>query len=637
MWITEQYPSVDLATGEIVPADGAVPWPGAQRDYLLVRGGVHIGEVVVAQRCEVDRQEVTEARLAPDNSGRAAEARRGSESAGCERPPSLVAVRALWQLARMIHRVSLPTALLAAALLAPAGATAQAAHHVDSAAPVALYTAALGRFSWPVSTRSADTQAYFDQGVKFMYAFSPADARRSFAESRRHDATCAMCWWGEAWSMGPYLNGPMSSDDAGAAHAAAARAAAVAVGSGATPVERELIAAMSRRYLPVHPTAGRRSLDSAFASAMAGVHERYPGHLAAATLYADALMLLEPRRGVWPVAKPSVARIHGVLEHVLARDIAQPGACHLYIHATETSDRVTRAERCADLLRTAMPGASHLNHMPSHTYNRVGRWADAVRANIEAVQADGRAAYGEAFAIYPAHNLHMLSYSAAVDGQGAVALQAAADLARMMPGADGNSFRALTLVRFGRFAEVLELRAPPTHAIHRGLWTFAMGYAHLRLGRADSALGHLHQVDSLAQHTPDSVMLRQHTAKRLLGVVGGILRGELAIAAGRRDEGIAALEAAVTAEDGLPYDEPEPLPFAARDWLGAALLDAGRAADAERVYAAALEDRPHNGWSLFGLERSLRAQGRTADAHRARARFQQAWTRADVWLRASRH
>lgn len=436
--------------------------------------------------------------------------------------------------------------------------------------------------------------------------------------------------------MGPYLNGPMLPDDAGAAHAAAARATLAAT-ARATPVERELIAAMARRYAPVHPVSGRKSLDSAFASAMAGVHERHPEQLGAATLYADALMLLEPRRGVWPVSKPSVARIHGVLEHVLARDIAQPGACHLYIHATETSDRVTRAERCADLLRTAMPGASHLNHMPSHTYNRVGRWADAVRANIEAVQADGRAAYGEAFAIYPAHNLHMLSYSAAVDGQGAVALQAAADLARMVPGADGNAFRALTLVRFGRFAEVLELRARPTHPIHRGLWSFAMGHAHLRLGHADSALKHLHQIDSLVQHTPGHVVLRQHTARGLLGVVGGILRGELAIAAGRRDEGIAALEAAVAAEDGLQYDEPEPLPFAARDWLGAALLDAGRAADAERVYAAALEDRPNNGWSLFGLERALRVQGRTTDADRARASFQGAWARADVWLRASRH
>jgi tetratricopeptide (TPR) repeat protein len=530
-------------------------------------------------------------------------------------------------------------ALLAVALLVPASARAQAAHaHTDSAAaPVALYHAALGSFSWPVSTRSAEAQAYFDQGVKLMYAFTPADARRSFAEARRRDSRCAMCWWGEAWSMGPYLNGAMSPDDAPAAHAAAATAAALATASGVTAVERDLVAAMVQRYAAVHPAGGRKALDSAFATAMAAVHGRHPGQLAVATLYADALMLLEPRRGVWPVSKPSVARIHAVLERVLARDIAQPGACHLYIHATETTPRVTRAERCADLLRMAMPGASHLNHMPSHTYNRVGRWADAVRANIEAVQADGRAAYGDGFAIYPAHNLHMLSYSASVDGQGAVALQAAADLARMLGGTDGASFRAMALVRFGRFREVLELREAPAHPVHRGLWAFALGHAHLRLGRPDSALAYARLVDSLAQHTPDAVMLRQHTARRLLGVVGGILRGELAIAAGRRDEGIAALAGAVEAEDGLNYDEPEPLPFAARDWLGAALLDAGRAADAERVYLAALEDRPHNGWSLFGLERALRAQGRTADADRAGAAFRHAWSRADVLLRASRH
>jgi tetratricopeptide (TPR) repeat protein len=275
--------------------------------------------------------------------------------------------------------------------------------------------------------------------------------------------------------------------------------------------------------------------------------------------------------------------------------------------------------------------------MPSHTYNRVGRWDHAVRSNQIAWASDRRAAEGTAVSVYPAHNLHMLLFAASMDGQAESAIEAADAYAALTPSGDGASLQALTRVRFGRWDQVLALAAAPPHAIHRGLWAFARGHAHLRLGRADSAAAYLARVDSLAQHTPEGVNFRQHSAPALLGVVGGILRAELMRAEGRMEDAIAALEQAVAREDALTYDEPEPLPFAVRDWLGAALLQAGSAADAERVYRAALDDRPHNGWSLFGLEQALRAQNRTADADEARDRFYQAWARSDMWLQASRY
>lgn len=509
---------------------------------------------------------------------------------------------------------------------------AQAQHgvrSVDSTA-IPMYAGILGSFSWPVSTRVPEAQAYFDQGVRLMYSFAPAEARRSFVEARRRDPQCAMCWWGEAWSMGPYLNGAMEDGDAPGAHAAATRARTLAR-VRATPVERALTEAMAVRYRPAHEPAGRKSLDSAFVNAMAAVYRREPANHEVATLYADALMLLEPRRGVWPLTRPSVARIHSVLEGVLARDVAHPGACHLYIHATETTPKVREAQRCADVLGSAIPGASHILHMPSHTYNRVGRWGDATRVNVQAWHSDQRAAVGEGVSIYPSHNLHMLLFSASMDGQGALATQAARDFAKLVP-ADGAGLHSLVLVRFGRFGEVLELTRAPTHPIHRGLWAFARGHAHLRLARPDSARAYLALVDSLARHTPATRMFRVHPPARLLGVVGGILRGELLRAEGRKDEAVTAFQEAALLEDGLVYDEPEPLPFAVRDWLGTVLLEQGRPADAERTFREALERRPHNGWSLVGLEQALRAQGRTADADQARAAFQQAWARSDTWL-----
>jgi tetratricopeptide (TPR) repeat protein len=528
--------------------------------------------------------------------------------------------------------------LLLLALGASLPAAAQ--HHggaspVPDGAPVTLYAEALGAWSWPVSTASAEAQAYFSQGAKLMYAFTPPEARRAFEEARRRDPECAMCWWGEAWSMGPYLNGPMRPEDAAAAFAAARRALDLVQARG-TPVERALAEAMVTRYAQTHPEGGRKGLDSAFAAAMEGVYARFADDLQVATLYADALMVLEPRRGTWPVDKPSVARIHQVLARALAADVSHPGACHLYIHATETTPAAGQAQTCADLLVNAMPGASHLNHMPSHTYNRVGRWNDAVQSNVIAWGSDRRAAEGTAVSVYPTHNLHMLMFAAAMDGQAARALEAADAYAALASGGDGASLQAMARLRFGRWSEILALQAAPSHAIHRGLWAFARGHAHLRLGRPDSAAAYLATVDSLTQHTPATVTFRQHAAPALLGVVGGILRAELMRAEGRTDDALAALEQAVAMEDALTYDEPEPLPFAVRDWLGALLLNAGRRADAERVYRAALDDRPHNGWSLLGLEQSLRAQGRTAEADEARARFDAAWARSDVRLESSR-
>ena len=523
----------------------------------------------------------------------------------------------------------------AVALLLPAALVAQTPPHATHDGDgVRLHDeSVLGSYVWEITPAAPDAQRYFDQGVRLMFAFTPRDARAAFEEARRLDPECAMCWWGEAWSLGPYLNGAMRVEDAPVAHAAVTRAASLS--ENATPLEQSLIGALAERYAPAHPADGRASLDSAYVNAMAGVYEAYPASAEVATLYADALMLLEPRRGTWPLSKPSVSLIHSLLEEVLADDIEHPGACHLYIHATETTPKAGEAQACANLLMTSMPGASHLNHMPSHTYNRVGRWGDATASNILAVQSDVRAGRGEAFAIYPLHNQHMLLFSASVDGQSAIAMQAAKDHRKMSP-ANGESFEALVMVRFGRFDEVLELERAPEHPIHRGVWEFAHGLAHLRMGDAERAADHLSRVDSLAEHTSPEARLRQHSAADLLGVVGNVLRGEMLRHAGDLSAAERAYVAAERLEAGLVYDEPEPLPFLVGDYLGAHLLDRGWAAEAEAVYRRSLEKRPHNGWSLRGLANALAAQGKGEEAAEVEERFRKAWERSEVWIDASR-
>src|ERR1700731_4634342 len=136
-------------------------------------------------------------------------------------------------------------------------------------------------------------------------------------------------------------------------------------------------------------------------------------------------------------------------------------------------------------------------------------------------------------------------------------------------------------MRFGRFEEVLEVTNRPKLDIQGALWDFAQGYANLKQGNADFARAYLERVKKTADISKAS--FRFHPAKNLLAVVAGILEGEIQRMAGDLNAAIANFERAAAAQEALVYDEPEPLPFSARHWLGAALLEALRFDDAERI------------------------------------------------------
>ena len=493
--------------------------------------------------------------------------------------------------------------------------------------PIQIYETGLGTFTRAISSTHREAQAYFDQGFQMMYAFAKPEAVRSFREAWTRDPECAICYWGEAWAWGSYLNAPMTANEAPYAYAAAQKASALK--ARATAKERALIDAMAVRYVETFDAARRVDQDRAYALAMQKVSAEYPDDLDIATLYADALFLLEPRRGTRDANDPDVRRLHAVLEGVLARDVRHPGACHLYIHATESTTMPGRAEACAEFLGKAIPGASHINHMPSHTWNEVGRWGDSVRANLEAWHSDQKAAVVQGFAIYPEHNLHMLLYAASYDGQGAIAMRAGKDYTRLTR----QSFHeVLTLVRFGRFDEVLEVTARPEGDVEGGLWDFAQGYAHLKRDDADFAGVYLGRLRKAAETS--KAAFRFHSARDLLSIVAGILEGEMQRMAGDLDGAIASFTRAGALQEGLTYDEPEPLPFSAFHWLGAALLEAGRFDEAEQAYRRELKDHPLNGWSLLGLQQAL--AGRGVASPEVEADLGKSWARSDTWIRSSR-
>ena len=514
-------------------------------------------------------------------------------------------------------------------LLFPIIAMAQEVNYPsDFDEPIPLFDVALGDFEYPISSDNEKAQAYFNQGFQMMYAFTKVDAARSFREAQKADPDCAVCYWGEAWAWGSYLNGAMTTAEAPRAYAKIQEAIEVSENNGSEK-EKDLIKAFSVRYIKDYDRETRAVQDTLYSKEMQKLSRKYPNDLDIATLYAESLFLLEPRRGTRDVNDPDVEKLHSVLEGILETDIKHPGACHLYIHATESTQNPEWAEPCAEYIGTSIPGASHINHMPSHTWNEIGRWGDAVTANIMAWHSDMKASVGEGFAIYPSHNLHMLAFAASMDGQGAVAIQAGKDYAKLT---GNNMYHVLTLIRFGRFDEIPAIESRPSHSIHGGMWDFAQGYASLKSGDEEKATEMKEKI--LEEASSSSARFRFHSAENLLSTVGYILEGEIFWEKGELEKAEESFKQAIKYYDALAYDEPEPIPFSPRHWYGALLLETKEYERAIEVYEKELENHPNNGWSLFGIQQALKAQGKNDSE--LDLKFQKSWKRSDTWIRGSR-
>jgi tetratricopeptide (TPR) repeat protein len=419
---------------------------------------------------------------------------------------------------------------------------------------------------------------------------------------------------------------------------------AVALEEGASERERALIDALAVRY--TGDPDDRAANDAAFADAMAQVAERFPDDLDVATFYVESMMDLRPWNYWMPDGTPyeGTQEIVALIESILERNPDHPGALHLYIHLME-ANHPERAEEPADRLLPLMPGAGHIVHMPSHIYQRVGRYADSARANELAIVADEdyitqcRAQGLYPMAYYP-HNVHFLWFAATMEGRGEVAVDAARKVAS---GVDDATLAELPLLagfrvvpyyaltRFGHWDEMLAEPAPPAgDPFLTGMWHYARGMARVAKGELEAAAEELAAVEAMVGDPAlDYPMFSPNTAADILAVAPYVLGGELAAARGEHERAIPLLERAVRLEDGLVYTEPSEWHFPPRHALAAALLGAGRPDEAETVYWQDLARHPENGWALSGLARALRAQGKEDQAAVIDARFEAAWGRAD--------
>lgn len=547
-----------------------------------------------------------------------------------------------------------PLLLLSAAAAAPLPAQELEQALVGDVIKVAPLLDGMGRFSHPVTTSVPLAQKYFDQGMVLAFGFNHAEAARSFRQAQLLDPSCAMAYWGEAWVLGPNVNAPMMPDAVPPAWAALQRA--LEHFGAASQRERDYILALAARYT-AEPLDDRRPLDKAFAEAMRRVAVRYPDDVDAQVIFAEAVMDTSPWHYWDDDGQPLefTPEILTTLERVLARHPDHPQACHLYIHAVEKT-HPEWAEACADRLDALCPGAGHLVHMPSHIYIRLGRYSDAVDVNEMAAEADTNyAAACHAQGLYPVaymqHNHHFIWFGACMQGRSVRAAEAACHMAdhadpqlMRQPGFEVVQHFSLiplySMLRFGEWEPILHEPKPDGDLLYPlGIWHFAQGLARLRRGDPEKAKQHLAEVGRLAanEELAKVVIWENNTAQHLVQIAEQVLTGEIAASEKDYDEAIAHLNSAVAIEDSLVYEEPQSWYAPTRLTLGAILLEAGRAADAELAFREDLVKYPNNAWALYGLSQALTAQpGRETEAAAARAEFDRQWKLADVTLQSAR-
>ncbi len=520
--------------------------------------------------------------------------------------------------------------------------------------PGATLLEGLGDHRFAVTSAHPEVQRWFDQGLMLAYGFNHDAAERSFLRAAELDPDCAMCWWGAALVLGPHVNATMDPADNGKVWQRLQKA--VALAAKTSPREQGFIQALQARYA-AEPPDDRRPLDEAWAEAAGQLAARFPDDLDAATFHAEALMDLQP----WDYydadlqPKGNTAPVVAILESVLQRHADHPGALHLYVHAVEASADPQRGVDAADRLRELIPGSGHLVHMPSHIYARVGRWHDAVIANQRAIEADDAylaACRGNYAGVYPLgyvpHNHHFLWFAASMEGASAVAQSAAqetakrTDLPELMrePGYEALQSYWMTpwfnRVRFGRWEEIAALPNPaPDLRYVSAIWRYAQGLAALRQQRLADADTHLAELRTIAADPVLDTMLvwDRYPLSHAVRIAEKELAAERALADNDHVTAIALLREAASLEDRIPYDEPPGWHAPTRHRLGAVLLAAGNAAEAESVYRQELQRNPDNGWSLLGLAQSLEKQDR--DAALVREQLTQAWRHADVTLPSS--
>lgn len=541
----------------------------------------------------------------------------------------------------------------------------------------------LGTYRRPISTRSSETQRWFDVGLNWCYGFNHEEGIKCFEKALETDPECPMVHWGIAYAAGPFYNltwkehGEAEADSATRRcfeHVQLARANTAA----ASVVEKRLIEALAARFQKPHrvsPDEFER-WDDAYAAAMRLVYRDFPDDHDVMALLVEALMMRTVRR-LWnlktgaPAPNSDVVEALDVCERSIrladaAGAVQHPAIVHLHIHLLEMSTMPERGIRSADLLGEMCPDAGHMNHMPGHIYVLCGEYEKAKRASEKAVRAnDLYLAYADEPTYYLlgcCHNLHLMMFTCMLSGKYQPALWAA-DRVRSLVARDVvaipgrpkltqtvegyHAMKSHVQVRFGRWQEIIdepETAESGLYVLTAAMQRYAKGVAHATLGNfaeAEREREEFHR--HLKGIAPDRRFLSNPT-QASLAVGAALLDGELAYHQGRHEEAYGHLRHAVELDDNLSYTEPWAWMHPPRHALAALLLDQGHSQEAEQVYRDDLglsgkvqrcAQHPNNVWALHGLVECLKRRGETDELPILQTSLAAALARADVPITSS--
>ena len=518
-----------------------------------------------------------------------------------------------------------------------------------------------GTYSRPISTASEAAQKFFDQGLRFTWGFYFPEAIASHQEAARHDPDHPMPYWGMAHAMGPNPNSRYARlpDDPHGEGLKAIRMALERI-DRANDIERELINALYVRY-DKESIADDTGRDQAYLSRMRSLNEKYPDDPDIAALFADSYMSI----GRWDYwdgdgrANPGTIRVALALERALKKTPGHPGSLHLHIHLLEGSLAPERALGSADALEATMPVAGHVVHMPAHIYVRVGQYDKAIASNVRSQRVDREfvgiwgdhpfpniGTYPLSHKIHIPHAIDFIRYAATIQGNYEVAIEAAQASASRVTG-DARDIRNgqkrvagpwLVNKIFGKWEQLIGHEPAQSGTPYLdGIWAYAVGSAYAATGDMVNAEAELEKLEAIARApNADEYRVGASPVSAVLKLASLGLAGEILQANGDYDAAITAFEAGVAIEDQNNYTEPPDWVQPMRHYLGAVLLEADRAAEAESVYRRDLRWNQNNGWSLFGLYQALEMQGRERDAQEVYAEYEASWQNSDVMLARSR-
>ncbi len=483
----------------------------------------------------------------------------------------------------------------------------------------------MGTGGFRIDSDNPDAQAWFDYGLKLSHGFYHLDAIAAMKKAAAADPNCARCAWGEAFALGPTLNYDIAEDERVLALAAAERARSLVNPSDAMAVR--LIDAAIARY-----QKSETSLAVAYSEAMQAIAKDFPDEIEVSVIAAH-VMLIPVRDGEVKTLKPALA----LLESVLARSPEDTGAIHYYIHGTEFDGRAEDALPYARKLGGLAPMASHLVHMPAHTFFRAGLYHDAAKVNALAIGADtdwmvrggdpGAPAslYGEnarpakRLPMYYSHNLAFGLAGALMSGDGELALKYASHAATVYDPAQPSWLRsypvARTYVALARYAPERALAIPedgsdPRFAIYRH---YARGEALVLKGDLAGARAELKALNKLTKGGRAEGKLAK-----------AVLEGRIAMARGDHAKAarIFGKAAALQEKDLARSWDPPAWWYPVRRSAAAAHLKAGDHAKAEAEARASLAGWTDDPLAMWVLGQALKGQGRTeeGDAMLAKAR-----------------